>query len=457
MPDNDDLDRWLNERVTPLPPAEGTFELIKRRARNRKLRKLAVTVTTAAAVVTAGILIPRATSLTINTHSSGSVAGEQVHPSPSGGQQPNGTAIPETTSPESSATTQLPPSVPANFQPASVTFVGPRTGWVIGQAGTPGHCATQFCTSLARTDDAGQTWQGVPAPVTGAPDGPAGVGQVRFLNTEDGWAFGPELWATHDGGQTWTRIPTNGQRVVDLETVETHVFALFATCTGTGALMAGSCTTFTLETAAGASNIWEPVGVNTTNLTDNGLASGATLVLTETAGYLLSPAGDLYTGSVDGSSAWTRLPPFSSAGVCASLGPVEPDGQPQGIMLAAGTFSRLALLCTDGTAHHLLTSADGGSTWTSQAISGLTGTPVSLSESLDGTVVTATTAGISLWTPGTSAWQQASLGSAGPDDGFGYLGMTTAQQGVALPINTALHEVWMTFDGGKTWQPYPVR
>ena len=456
MPDNDDLDRWLSERVTPLPPAEGTFELIKRRARRRKLRKLAVTVTSAAAVVTAGILIPRVTSLTINSPPTGrEAAGSQAHPSPTGGQQANGTATPEPTGSPSSPSAQLPP-VPPNFQPSSVTFVGSGTGWVIGQAGTPGHCATQFCTSLARTNDAGRTWQGVPAPVTGAPDGSAGVGQVRFLNTEDGWAFGPELWATHDGGQTWTKIPTNGQRVVDLETVGTHAFALFATCTGTGQLMAGSCTAFTLEAASSDSNIWEPVGVSTTNLTDNGLASAATLVLTGTAGYLLSPAGDLYTGSVDDTSGWRKLPSFSSAGVCGSLLPVEPDGHPQGILLAAGTASRLAILCADGTAHHLLTSADGGNTWTSQAISGLTGTAVSLSESLDGTVVTATTAGISLWTAGTSAWQQASLGSAGPASGFGYIGMTTSKQGVALPINTALHEVWMTFDGGKTWQPYPV-
>jgi hypothetical protein len=348
------------------------------------------------------------------------------------------------------------PPVPSNFQPSSVTFVGARTGWAIGQAGTPGHCATQFCTSLARTDDAGHTWQGVPAPLTGAPDGSAGVGQVRFLNTEDGWAFGPELWATHDGGKTWTQIPTNGRRVVDLETVGARAFALFATCTGTGAMIAGSCTTFTLETSPAASDSWAPAGAGTTNLTDNGLASGATLVLTGTTGYLLSPAGDLYAGPVDGSSAWNKLPQFSSAGACGSLGPVEPDGLPQGILLAAGTASHLAMLCADGTARQLLTSVDGGSTWTAQAVSGLAGTPVSLAESLDGTVVTATTTGISLWTPGMSAWQQASLGSAGPG-GFGYLGMTTSQQGVALPINTALHEVWMTFDGGRTWQPYTVR
>jgi len=47
MPVNDEhdpLDSWLNQQVRPLPPPPGTFELITRRARRRKLRKLAVTV-----------------------------------------------------------------------------------------------------------------------------------------------------------------------------------------------------------------------------------------------------------------------------------------------------------------------------------------------------------------------------------------------------------------------------
>ncbi len=51
--DRDPLDRWLSQQVQPLPPPPGTFELISRRARRRKLRKLAVTVVSAAAVAAA--------------------------------------------------------------------------------------------------------------------------------------------------------------------------------------------------------------------------------------------------------------------------------------------------------------------------------------------------------------------------------------------------------------------
>ena len=51
--ERDPLDSWLNQQVKPLPPPPGTFELITRRARGRKLRKLAVTVVSAAAVAAA--------------------------------------------------------------------------------------------------------------------------------------------------------------------------------------------------------------------------------------------------------------------------------------------------------------------------------------------------------------------------------------------------------------------
>ena len=51
--EHDPLDRWLNQQVRPLPPPPGTFELITRRARRRKLRKAAVSVASAAAVAAA--------------------------------------------------------------------------------------------------------------------------------------------------------------------------------------------------------------------------------------------------------------------------------------------------------------------------------------------------------------------------------------------------------------------
>ena len=139
-----------------------------------------------------------------------------------------------------------PAPVPASFEPTSATFIGTDTGWVIGQAGTPGRCPTAYCTSVARTDDAGKTWSGGPAPPAGPADGAAGVSQIRFLNGAEGWAFGPELFATHDGGRTWTRLGTTGLRVTEVETVGDRAFGLFASCTGSGAAFAAQCVSYTL-------------------------------------------------------------------------------------------------------------------------------------------------------------------------------------------------------------------
>src|SRR5690242_17355930 len=98
----------------------------------------------------------------------------------------------------------------------------------MGQGSSPGHCATRYCTSVARTTEAGRTWSGDPAPLAGAPDAATGVGQIRLLNLNDGWAFGPGLFVTHTGGKTWTPVSTHGLRVTSLETVGARVYALWA-------------------------------------------------------------------------------------------------------------------------------------------------------------------------------------------------------------------------------------
>src|SRR5262249_45043460 len=160
-------------------------------------------------------------------------------------------------------------------------FVSTATGWVIGQAGTPGHCANinpYICTSMAITSDGGSTWHGSPAPDTGAPNGARGVSQVRSLNGVDGWAFGPQLYATHNGGQTWTRIDTHGLRVIGLEAVNKQVLAVWARCTGTGPGFAASCTNFSVYTSRPNVDQWVPVS-GAVNLTSGTPAAASSAQL----------------------------------------------------------------------------------------------------------------------------------------------------------------------------------
>jgi photosystem II stability/assembly factor-like uncharacterized protein len=455
MPDrrDDDLDSWLDGRIEPLPPPPGTFELIKRRARRRKYRRLAVGAGAAALVVAAAVAVPQIVNLTVvNPATATGVAADgrpavRAPSASSGANAASSSALP--------VPSAVAAPVPANFRPSSITFIGTHTGWVIGQAGTPGHCATQYCTSVARTDDAGKTWTGVPAPLTGPADGATGVSQIRFLDREDGWAFGPQLYATHDGGQIWTQVATHGLRVTDLETVGARAFALFASCTGTGAAFATQCTSYTLYSspASSSSDSWAPVGAATSGLA----GTAASLVLTGTSGYLLAPSGMLYSGPVNGSAPWQQVKQIP-----CPVGQPLADGQPTGALLAAANATNLVLTCASSSAagtqqaKRVFTSADGGIVWQNAGTAPALGLTTSATASPDGTYVLATGQGIDVRPTGSVTWQAATLDGPAPAGGFGYVGMTTDAQGIALPADPAVGTVWFTFDGGQSWAPSAV-
>jgi photosystem II stability/assembly factor-like uncharacterized protein len=453
-----DVDAWLGERLDPLPPPPGTFELIKRRAKRRKYRKLAITAGTAAVIVAVAVTVPQVVNLPVlhQNPTAAPLAGAGHSPAT---QRDTSTAFGQASAAASSAV-PVPLPVPGDFRPTSVTFVGTRTGWVIGQALAPGHCATQYCTSVARTGNAGRTWTGLPAPTAGAADGAAGLSEIRFLNLEDGWAYGPQLFSTHTGGKTWARVDTGGLRVTDLETVGNRVFALWASCTGNGPAYAVDCTTFTLYSAPAAGGSWAPVGAATTGLTDGQASEAAELVLAGSRGYLLAPGGALYAGPVDGSGPWTQV---SSLIASCPVGPARADGHPTGALLAAASARALVLACASAstgtnpsvsTQHKFIySSPNGGVSWLQMGTAPAAGVAFSLAASPSESVVLGTDQGIDLLPKGEISWQPASLKGGAPAGGFGYVGMTTDDQGIALPADPAGGTLWFTFDGGQTWAP----
>ena len=151
------------------------------------------------------------------------------------------------------------------------------------------------------------------------------------------------------------------------------------------------------------------------------------------------------------------------------------DGLPANLLLSpAGSTSsgsaRLAILCTQSLAAApvVYLSTDNGSTW-AQANTGSSGTasigaPQSLTALPNGTLILATEpnasspGGIYLLPLGASQWQAATLSDPSASTyGFTYVGMTGTLQGVALSANPKLNEIWMTTDGGQTWQPRPIK
>ena len=78
---------------------------------------------------------------------------------------------------------------------------------------------------------------------------------------------------------------------------------------------------------------------------------------------------------------------------------------------------------------------------------------------ITGQVVIATTEGIQVSSnvAGTGSLRWRTVRGASIPGGFTYVGMTTAEQGVAIAADTSLHAAWFTYDGGRHWQPSPVR
>jgi len=458
----DELGSWLSVQVQPLLPPPGTFERVSRQARRRRTRRAVLAAAGGVALAAvAAVVIPQVAIPALETGRQVSAAGVSHRP-PASPQHPT----PLASSPGPTPAPAGPPAAPADPPPLSVTFVGVSTGWVLGQAIAAGPCdrpAAPDCVVLQRTDTAGAAWRTVSPPPTHGPAGATGVSQVRFLTPSDGWAFGPQLWATHDGGQAWTRIPTGGLRVTALETRGQRVFAVWARCTGTGADFASHCTGFTVYSSPAGSDGWAPVSATVTAGPGAG-GSAASLLLTGTTAYLLAPAGNLLAGPLTGASLPPVQPGTATPGALATppcaAGPAQPDGQPSRALLAAGAApGALDLLCAGPSAggqqsKTVYASSDGGQTWRRGGQAPAAGTAFFLSASPSGTLVLATSLGIEVSTDGGASWTAAS--GATPPGGFAYAGMTTDAQGVAVPAGPSQHAVWFTYDGGGTWQRSPV-
>jgi hypothetical protein len=453
----DEIDTWLEGEVPLLAPRPGALERIRRRARRRKVTQAAVVAAGCAVVVGVAAASPQIISA---LHGTGGAApplatgSARPSASPSRTGSPHSSPTPRSTSPAGQgtalSTTTSGTSPPPDFRPTSVTVVGTSTGFVgavIGQAGPP--CATQYCTSLAGTSSYGRTWYGVSAPYAGAPDGATGVSQLRFLNLDYGWAFGPSLWATTDGGRTWQQESTSGQRVTDLETADGSALAVFATCSGSGQDYASDCTSFSLWTSVAGSGTWTQVKVPSGVMNSSAPSSASLAIAGGTTAYLLTPSGAVVSGPVSGGS-------WSLAGNApCSPGPALASGAPADAQLAAG--KTLMIACADGSGESVVYTSAFGATWHRAGVMHYRGTATSLASTTGGQAVLATTAGLYYSAVGGASWQAAGFPGSAPAGGFSYVGMTSSSQGVAVPADAQLGEIFVTSDGGRTWTASPIK
>ncbi|HYK33179.1 MAG TPA: hypothetical protein VEV63_14520 [Streptosporangiaceae bacterium] len=453
----DPVDQWLGTDIELLPPQAGAFERVHRRARRRKAVVAWSTATAVAVVVAGAVVVPQAVSSLLTNHGGNP---EQV-PVASGTQTSQPTRS-QSTSPAPghrptkgqpgpshlAITGSNQPPTPG-IAPSSVTFVNKGTvGAVIGE--TTSGCSLG-CEAIAATADYGRTWTKADAPRAGPPDGNSGVSQIRFLEETNGWAYGPGLYVTHDGGASWAKATGVNGRVIDLATVNGSAYAVVASCTGAGSDYAAGCTRFALYTSPYTSDSFQPVP----GASGRGQEEPGGLQLTRQNGYLL--AGNvLYTGSPDGGS-WQPIT-ISSGTVPACLATKGGVARGEPGLLAPLLANDLYLLCqpAGGGGGSLYTSTDSGATWQFVGHVKARGFGTSLAIAPNSrTLVLATTAGIYYSSDGRH-WLQASLSGKAPPRGFSYIGMTTSGKGVAVPASTSSTAIYVTVNGGKTWRPRPI-
>jgi photosystem II stability/assembly factor-like uncharacterized protein len=363
--------------------------------------------------------------------------------------------------------TDLGAAVPEDFQPASVTFVSADQGFVLGTS----RCSEAPCTSMVATDDGGETWRGLPAPAAPLasalddpdPDGePDAVSRVRFGDHLDGWAFGPALWATHDGGAHWAEQHLDGA-VVDLASSDGVTYAVVTSCPS-GACEQGAAL---YRTDADADD-WQVVdGVSLP-------AEGGTIELHGRAAWFVGPStsdggGATFLSSPDGTSWTQRDDPCSSDD--AFLDAVAPVDS-----------THLFLLCVNdpgagSQGKSVRASDDAGATSEAAGSPDRSGIATGLAAADADHVAVAARSGASFIfgsDDGGRSWATA-LELADGGAGLRDLGFTTATQGVvisgqpdvaltgtgATPSTPAgatearpgVSRLLMTRDAGATWDP----
>ena len=322
---------------------------------------------------------------------------------------------------------------------SSVTFVSPEEGWVLGGQ----HCNGSFlCLGLMRTENDGKTWTSVTPPPTHLnyiEQTSGGVSQVRFANSQDGWAFDPELWTTHDGGATWSQIVLPGVSadaiVASLETADGLVQAA----------VLNQASTVQIETSPVGTDDWQ-VSATTVEF-GAGPSPMPQLVLQGSLGWLLENDRTVIGGARLINGQWVAWQP-----PCLNVnGPA---------LLDASSAQYLVAVCDQGewgpaspAGVRAYVSTDGGVSF------GLLTSSVpsygSLASPTPGVLVLAGGAGLLATFDGGATWT--TVCTAPMDTYVQPVGFETSTQGVAIAVNGAgvipVGSLLMTFDGGHDWSP----
>ena len=323
------------------------------------------------------------------------------------------------------------PSQAASLYPQSFTAISELTWWLLGEAPCSLVGQQPPCGAILRTTDGGRTFSALEAPRASLANdlSQSGYSQIRFADLTNGFAYGPDLYATHDGGTTWQPVDLGGD-VSDLAISDGEVYAIVSPPPGSAGRL--------MRSPVGQDQ-WTPV-------TAAGRVSGGLWVLGQEV-LAQSASGPGYgpdlVVSTDGGASFASVPAPSPGLPCA----LEAQSPP--IIWAQ---------CATGTESGVWRSTDYGKNFVTAHGSGLPPLPNSavFAAASDSTAVVGyqqlyrTSDAGATWMPtgpsGISRWT--------------YIGFTDSTHGVALgyvgSVSQANQRLYYTTDGGQSYHLVPV-
>jgi hypothetical protein len=336
------------------------------------------------------------------------------------------------TSPKAAVPGQIGIPIPAHSYPVSFTAISELTWWVL----TPAPCTfvgeKAPCGEILRTVDGGRNFIGIQAPhatLTGYPSAPtSGYAQIRFADMQDGFAYGPSLYATHDGGSAWHPVDVGGT-VSDLAISAGEAYAVVGTSSGTK-LMHSPVGSDDWTALPAAGDVSEGLWVHGSDV----------LVQSGIAGTESGIGNDLMI-SHDGGASFTSYP-SPSPGLGCEFAETDP--------------AVIWAHCATGMESGVWLSTDGGQSFGSE------GGPGSLPNSALFAAASDTVAVVGYQQLYRTADGGATYTPVGPADvtSWSYLGFTDATHGIALGFvgGTAQsdEQLYYTTDGGLTYHLVPL-
>jgi len=336
----------------------------------------------------------------------------------------------------------LPPIT--GFVLQSLSFISPTTGWVLGES----PCSARRCFALFTTVNGGVSWNAVtPPPFSASPAfAELNFAIIRFADVDDGWAWdyneevggtGYQLFATHDGGNTWTPIllgQPNKWGIAALGAGGGHVWAVtFATTASDNYSIFGSPVD---EDTWSVSSLTLPLGA--------GGASGFQMVLESDLGWIVDTDRGTLAGASLTNGAWaTWTPPCSNR----SYGDAEVAGISTAGLVA---FCPPNLVLSNPPPAALYASNNAGESFEQEAAT-LPSSMTGLAASPSGALFCYDPQGIAASFDGGTTWQTV-LGLAGyettPPPSLGVAFVTPAVGFATTPSG----QLFKTVDGGHHWQ-----